>query len=178
MNITGIVLSGGKSTRMGSDKAQLEFHGKTLLDIAIKLLTDSGIKNTVVSGQLGIQDKYPNKGPIGGILSCLTSLKKYSHVVIIPVDMPLLTCEIIKELMNNNKENLSYFENYNLPLIIKNNETVRKILEKQISNNNLSLYDFFGKVNTKILKSKYNRDCFINTNSPQQWANATQKPPK
>ena len=178
MNIAGIVLAGGKSTRMGSDKALLEFQGKTLLDIAIKLLTDSGIKNTVISGQLGIQDKHPNKGPIGGILSCLISLKSYSHVVVIPVDMPLLTCEVIKELMNNNKEDLSYFENYNLPLIIKNNETVRKILEKQISNNRLSLYGFFEKTNTKILKSKYNRDCFLNANSPQQWIIANQKLPK
>lgn len=175
MNIAGVVLAGGQSSRMGSDKSLLKINGQTLLERATELLVNSGIKNTVISGQNGIQDKYPNKGPIGGILSTLISLKEYSQAIIIPVDMPLLTSEIIQELKNCHRQDLCYFEKHNLPLIMKNNLTIRTKLECLIENNSLSLYGFFEQIDTKILKSKYEEDCFLNANSPEQWQNTIQK---
>ena len=160
---------------MGIDKSLLGINGQTLLERATKLLVNSGIKHTVVSGQNGIQDKYPNKGPIGGILSCLIALKEYSQGIIVPVDMPLLNCEIIQELKGHNDKDLCYFENHNLPFIVKNNQMIRAKLENQIKADSLSLYGFFEKIDAKTLKSKHKKDCFLNANSPSQWQSTIQK---
>lgn len=173
MNIAGVVLAGGQSKRMGQDKSLLKIQGKTLLEHTSNILSISGIQNIYISAGItannGILDIYPNKGPIGGILSCLLSLKEYSYVLFIPVDMPLLTKKIIQELINTNQQSLIHFENYNLPLMIKNNENIRKILENQIKSEQLSIHKLMQKLDTHILKTKHKQESFMNTNSPQQW---------
>ena len=110
MDITGLVLAGGQSKRMGEDKAFLKFKGKTFLrnvlealdkycnQIVIvmnkeKSLYESEIKN--LKAEIGfVKDKYPYQGPLNGILSSLEFIKN-ELVYITPCDTPLLNPEII-----------------------------------------------------------------------------------
>lgn len=96
--IYGLVLAGGKSRRMGSDKALLRQNGETQLSRAVSLL-ESHVDRVFVStraDQSGdaerskyeqIVDRYDDLGPVAGILSALESNARVSWLVL-ACDLP------------------------------------------------------------------------------------------
>lgn len=103
-----LILAGGKSSRMGKDKASLRFGNTTLLDHAVKLLESCNPDEVLISGEvagdIGIADRLRECGPPGGIHAVLHYLEGRgeldgSPLLIIPVDMPLLTSESLKKLL-------------------------------------------------------------------------------
>jgi molybdenum cofactor guanylyltransferase len=103
----GVVLAGGKSSRMGQDKALLPYQGSTLLERAIAVLLAAGASEVVVSGRehpQGVPDLLAYCGPPGAILSLLSWLEQQQRLdaaplVLIPVDMPLLTAATVSQLL-------------------------------------------------------------------------------
>ncbi len=168
-NIAGVILNGGQSSRMGQDKSQLMLNDRTLLQHAHYLFDTSGIKDIFISGQQGIQDLYNNKGPLAGVFSCLNHLERHDYIIFMPVDMPLISSAMIKELKHNAMKQASYFFSYNLPFIIQNSHKIRSLIEQDIKDGNLSIKQLLGLLDTKIIKNTHPKTCFINTNSPQQW---------
>ena len=83
MQITSIILAGGKSKRMGTDKSLLPFNGETLLKHSLKLckpfshsvIISSDNPNHKIPGSQIIPDKIKDCGPMGGIYSCLEKSK-------------------------------------------------------------------------------------------------------
>ncbi|MEG1617688.1 MAG: molybdenum cofactor guanylyltransferase [Bacteroidales bacterium] len=106
MNITGIVLAGGRSVRFGSNKAISMFQNKTMIKHSIDLLAKfcdqviiSGDKEEYVRyGYPCIPDKYENIGPLGGVCSSLEASPTDVNVVV-TCDMPLVTEEMIRKLL-------------------------------------------------------------------------------
>lgn len=98
---TGIVLAGGRSSRMGRDKAALPWAGGTLLDRMIELLRVAGARHVLVSGERpmhgGIPDAWPSRGPVAGLASVLPRCMDRVAVVV-PVDLPLLDFARIRVL--------------------------------------------------------------------------------
>src|SRR5258705_12858022 len=81
-SVVGVVLAGGKSTRMGRNKALLPYQGKRLIDAPIEKL--QSFFSTVILSVINstdfseyplqkIEDRYMEIGPIGGITSVLQS---------------------------------------------------------------------------------------------------------
>ena len=76
---TGVVLAGGKSSRMGQDKALIELDGRKLLDRALDLLDPHVAELLVIGdpdkygfvGPFVIGDEWPGKGPLGGIATAM-----------------------------------------------------------------------------------------------------------
>lgn len=178
MNVAGVVLSGGQSKRMGTDKSQLKIGSTTLLEHAKLVLVESDITDVFVSGKSGIEDIYTNKGPISGLQASLCSLKQYNYIVFIPVDMPFITKEVIHELIeliSLEKTQVAYFAKNNLPLILENNKGIRLLIKKQIDINELSIYKLLIKLNSTIINNGHSQYIFSNTNSPNQWQIAKRK---
>jgi molybdopterin-guanine dinucleotide biosynthesis protein A len=105
--IAGFILAGGRSSRMGHDKAMLEIDGVTMLDRAIDLIRSAGIEPAVVgsfdesSRRVGvpvIPDDWPGAGPLGGIATALRHSQTPWNLVI-ACDMPYLTTEWLEFLM-------------------------------------------------------------------------------
>ncbi|MFN8208247.1 MAG: molybdenum cofactor guanylyltransferase [Bacteroidales bacterium] len=80
--VTGIVLAGGRSSRMGSNKALLYFAGKTLLEHALDVLRPY-CERLVISGdpavysKQGVEvwaDEVPGQAAMIGIYSCLSQI--------------------------------------------------------------------------------------------------------
>jgi len=97
---TGVVLAGGASKRMGTDKARLRLaDGSTLLQQACAVLQRAGAAEVLVSGQGagGIADRRPGIGPLGGIDAVLDGVKS-THLLVIPVDMPRLPPRLLQGL--------------------------------------------------------------------------------
>ncbi len=94
-SVAGFVLAGGKSSRMGRDKALLPLDGGTLGEHVASVVR-AGAGNVTVIGQ-DIRDLVPDQGPLGGLWTALAQ-KKADWVLIVAVDMPNLTVEFVRGL--------------------------------------------------------------------------------
>jgi molybdenum cofactor guanylyltransferase len=93
--VAGVVLAGGQSRRMGTDKADIVFVGARLIDIARDALKRVGCSAVFVSGRSGESDGIPDRaagnGPAHAMLDCLDFIgDDYRGALFLPVDMPLL----------------------------------------------------------------------------------------
>lgn len=99
--ISSVILCGGRSSRMGRDKARLQWNGGELLDeIAGKLsvlgeVFLSADKKSRFSGKPYpiIEDRYPDCGPLGGVCSALLVCRT-PLLFVVPCDMPFVTGEV------------------------------------------------------------------------------------
>ena len=102
-SVKGLVLIGGKSTRMGQDKATLDYFGKPQKEAAKELLENHHLE-TFYSVQNAsekkdeISDKFYNLGPFGGICSAFQKDPNTAWFVL-ATDVPFVNEEIIKLLL-------------------------------------------------------------------------------
>ena len=94
--LSGFVLAGGKSTRMGRDKALLDWHGHTLLQHMVELVRTVADPVQVV-GRSPLQDRLPGLGPLSGIATGLETSCTDANLFV-AVDLPLLTQDFLKYL--------------------------------------------------------------------------------
>lgn len=141
--VSALILCGGKSQRMGQNKAQLALGQRTFLTTAKDTVRRAGIANVVSVGQKGcdVVDDIAFCGPGAALISALYQLnsKKAADsdievtasknnlalteiVLVLPVDMPLLTPSSIHFLLDKARETKQsvYFENECFPLVIYN----------------------------------------------------------
>ena len=104
-DVAGFVLAGGKSSRMGTDKAFLELDGRTLLSRMIKLVGGITPDVHIVGPRnkfepLGpvIEDLYPARGPLGGIHAALSASGKDLNLIL-AVDLPLVEAAFLEYLV-------------------------------------------------------------------------------
>ena len=102
---SAVILAGGKSSRMGSCKAELPWGGKTLVEHQVNKISALGISDIMVSGYSRpvtgtrfVPDIYPEKGPLSGIHACLCAAKSAACFVI-SVDAPLFLPDEMKLLI-------------------------------------------------------------------------------
>jgi molybdenum cofactor guanylyltransferase len=105
-NIAAFVLAGGKSRRMGEDKALLKYKGVYLVEHAISVLRQvTGnvriIGNPQTYGFLGyavIPDSTESRGPLTGIYTALSASETRLNIVL-ACDMPLIRAEFFRLLL-------------------------------------------------------------------------------
>jgi len=98
----GVVLAGGRSTRMGCDKALLDWYGRPLLERQLDALRAAGVDELRISGDRpgyrGIADVQPGLGPLGGLAGVAEAVAGDADLLVIPVDMPLLGAALLHRL--------------------------------------------------------------------------------
>ena len=110
-DVTAFILAGGKSTRMGADKAFLRWREDTLLDRALKLARAVAGEVRIVGdpekfGSFGcvvVEDVYRERGPLGGIHAALSGSGSELNLML-AVDLPLLKAEFLNYLINQARE--------------------------------------------------------------------------
>ncbi len=160
-------MAGGKSSRMGQNKAQLDYNGKPLLDHMIRVLEQYGLNDTdiYVSGDFEnyrcIKDITPHEGPAKAIYNILLRLDGYDGILFIPVDMPKLQPEILQLLTRQEKG--AYFKGSPLPCFIAAASSTSKITAKSVRKllNNLNIPEI-------SLPRKY-EFCMDNINTQDDW---------
>ena len=164
--IRGLILIGGKSTRMGSPKYLLEINGKPQYQYLLDLFNDLKIEcflscNKDQIGSLPqeipkIPDIHKGKGPIGGILS---AFKRYpdSSWLVVACDLPNVNASVINKLELSNdyhydvvvlkKEENVFFET----TIAIYNPSSFPYLKVAFEKGNYSLNEVLKKCRTKAL---------------------------
>jgi molybdenum cofactor guanylyltransferase len=104
-DLTAFVLAGGKSSRMGADKAMLEVAGQTLLQRTLELAraVSEDVRIVGVREKFGefapvVEDKYPDRGPLGGIHAALASTGSDFNLIL-AVDLPFLEKRFLQHLV-------------------------------------------------------------------------------
>jgi molybdopterin-guanine dinucleotide biosynthesis protein A len=100
--VEGFVLAGGRSTRMGRDKALLQVGGRPLVEVALDKLRNIGVAAPRIAGARTdlsshapvVPDLHPGCGPLSGIESALAASSQPLNLFL-PVDMPLLPARFL-----------------------------------------------------------------------------------
>ena len=109
-SLAGAVLAGGRSSRMGRDKAFVELDGRPLAAMVLDALREAGAAPVVaVGGDLAnltalgfdrvVPDRHPGEGPLGGIVTALDAVAA-DVVVVLGCDMPWVTAEALGSLVD------------------------------------------------------------------------------
>ena len=191
--ISVAILAGGKSSRMGKNKALLTYEGKTFLERLIEEfsdfdeilvsareenqydLKDSGGKVKLIS------DENHDKGPLEGIRRVLSEAKN-DFVFVCAADMPFLTkavYEYISEFFCSDYEcYVPLLDGRAEPLCAVYKKSVLKAVENQMKTGDLKLFHLFESVSVKFIpieKSFLDKKNFVNVNTPEEYA-ALKKP--
>lgn len=182
---TGIILSGGKSSRMGKEKGLVDFQGKPLISHAIHTLAplvDSiiiGANNEIdVYKKFGyriVEDEIKGVGPIGGLLSTLQHSSSERNFVI-SCDMPFLNSELLNFLFQSMHE-------FDVVLAMHDGDKIEPLcgiyskriipeIQTAIKNGKYKLLDLFKKVHFKSVMIHdalpfYSDNLFYNINRPE-----------
>jgi molybdopterin-guanine dinucleotide biosynthesis protein A len=190
-NISAFILSGGKSSRIGTNKSFLVIDGKPLIQRLSELL-DSIFQEVVISsnetelyeflGKKIIKDIFPGRGPLSGIHSALSSTASERNFII-SCDMPFISSELIKYIMEFKSDAsivIPIAEERIQPLCgiyskIILSEVELLLIESQDKDKGLkgSIYELLSRVQSEIIdvtKMKfYHPNLFFNINTPDDY---------
>lgn len=186
MMIYGVILAGGRSTRMGQDKAELQLDGTSLLDRTEALLRSAGADVVLISGrpQLndGFADLFPNCGPPGAVLSTLHWLRQYhgldgSLLLFLPLDMPLLDVALLRQIIDASRSvNGCHYERQVFPCAMKATEDLYAHLQEEFQagqepGGRRSMKAILAWLGARRLPvDAAQEQCFLNANTPEDWA--------
>ncbi len=109
-DLTAFVLAGGQSSRMGADKALLEWQEGTLLDRAVSTARDVAPITRIVGprerfaayGEV-VEDVYRDRGPLAGIHAALAASTTELNLIL-AVDMPFVEPNLLRFLVTRARE--------------------------------------------------------------------------
>ncbi len=185
-SITGIILSGGKSTRMKTDKAFLKLGSSTMIEELIARLEKKFSKLMVIANDkkryvdIGIEvikDIIPDKGPLGGIY---TGLVKSDSVYnfIFSCDAPFVNPDLIDHMISKIKDSdviVPKWQDRFEPLHAIYSKNCIEVIERQLGKNELKVTNFFQYVKVRVINEKEisrfisSQPFFANINTPQDF---------
>ena len=119
-----IVLTGGKSRRMGSDKAQALWDGVRAVDRVVALAQACGAARLITVGLQDyglthVSDPTPHGGPVGGLLAGARMLAEagLTRLLILAVDAPTILARDLADILNQPSPGAAY-EGLLLPMVL------------------------------------------------------------
>jgi molybdopterin-guanine dinucleotide biosynthesis protein A len=165
MQITGIILSGGQSTRMRTDKALIQINGKTLLENAIEIckpfcssiVVSSNFIKHEKFGYKVIPDEIKNCGPLGGIYSCLNQSDSDWNFIL-SVDAAFVESEFVTFIISEIGDFdavVPYHSNGKEPLIALYHKNGLTEMREKLDLGNFKMHNLLTSMNTKYVDSQF-----------------------
>lgn len=179
-DITGIILAGGKSSRMGTDKGFLLLNNKPFIQYSIDALKPLVSEIIIVSddskydafGLKRANDITKNAGPVAGICSGLeASTSEYN--LILSCDIPLINSDILKQLINAVDETSEIIQiesnGKTMPLIALYKKQIKSTFNKFLKAGERRLRIAIKACRTKnIILDKEHEIYTMNVNTPNE----------
>lgn len=181
INMTLAILAGGKSSRMGKNKAFLKYKDKSFVENIINngknfqeiLIISNNKKDYEKFNVKIVEDIYKDKGPIGGIHTALVN-SKFNKVLCVACDMPLLSEETLIKLSKEKGGNEVIIPKINgrlQPLCGIYTKSLIDKLEDDIKKNKTKLIESIKTFDFKIINEDiFNEKDFININTPMDYS--------
>ena len=181
MELTGIILAGGKSSRMGQDKGLMTFHGVPMITYSINTLQPF-CKNIIISsnnpeysrfGYPVISDVHLNCGPLSGLHASL-SYSETEWNAVISCDVPFSNQEIFNQMMafiSGRQAVVPVHEGHFEPLFAFYNKSIISIITEKIISKDYKLQNLLKNIDTHLFDTKnipnFNTRFFSNINSQE-----------
>lgn len=127
-DLGAVILAGGRSSRMGADKASLLWDGRRAIDLVADLARSVGAAAVIVSGaDYGLPyapDPQPDAGPAAGLFNAAAVLKDVSCILALAVDAPTLHKDDLRLLLAAARPG-SVFEDQPLPMLVERDALLR-----------------------------------------------------
>jgi molybdopterin-guanine dinucleotide biosynthesis protein A len=185
-DLTAFVLAGGKSTRMGRDKAFLPWADGTLLSHALKLLAEVtpnmrivGDARKFASFGVVVEDIYPDRGPLGGIHAALTNTMTDMNLVL-AVDLPLIESRFLQFMCSLARDahatvTVPLADGLSQPLCAVYRREFVHVAEPALQAGRNKIDALFKKVKARIIepdeftRAGFSAAMFRNLNTPEEW---------
>ncbi len=180
-----LLLAGGKSSRMGKNKAELLYKGKTFVELLVLKAKKLGIHQIYVSGFREdredvhiVWDEYCDRGPLGGLHAGMKAMST-PYCLVLPVDAPKLPHEILEALLDyheGHREGLSTGVEIPLlwehgdrkePLIAVYPVIVADIIEDVIKECSAPVFRMLDRSGYECVRLEMSEDQVINVNTPE-----------
>jgi molybdopterin-guanine dinucleotide biosynthesis protein A len=188
MAISGVILAGGKSIRMGQNKAVMEIGGKRLIDRLVEGLAEIFPEVLIIANVPGLYDSLgvkvvpdliPEKGSLGGIYTA-TATASHPWAFVMACDMPFFNPGLIRYLATLTQDCdvvIPYTDDWE-PLHALYAKTCLPFMERMIYAGRLKIVRFFPHVRVRRVDreelSSYDPHgySFFNMNTPEEFARA------
>ncbi|WP_042349800.1 molybdenum cofactor guanylyltransferase [Bacillus massiliigorillae] len=187
MECTAIILAGGKSSRMGTNKALLPIFDKTTIEHIVdccKQVADEVIVVTNNHEQYAflnvplVADTYKESGPLAGLEAGLQAAK-HDKCFLVACDMPFINIEVMKLLVQHLDDYdavLPSVDNQYHPLFAAYRKTCLAPIRKNLQEKMLRMVGIFDEVHTRILTedellsvNDHIQNVFFNMNRPEEF---------
>jgi molybdenum cofactor guanylyltransferase len=187
--LTAFVLAGGKSTRMGSDKAFLELGGRTLLRRALDL-TRAATDEVLIVGSRPkfaefapvVEDIFPARGPLGAIHAALSSTSADLNLIL-AVDLPFVMTRFLRWLAEcagncDAVVTVPRIGGYYEPLCALYRKSFVPIAEAALRQGNNDVHSLFSGLSIRsiddgeLARNGFDSAMFRNINLPEDWEQA------
>lgn len=184
-NITGIILSGGKSLRMGENKSFIKVDGVPIIHRIYNLFKELFQEIIIVTNQKELfsafdskiySDLLPNKGALGGLYTGIF-FSTFQYAFCVACDMPFIKLFLVQYLIKN-------IEDFDVivprtkgglhPLHAIYSKNCLNPIRKMLEQGNYKIIDFYNMVRVKIVEEDNFiyldplRESFINVNTPEE----------
>ncbi len=183
--ITGIILCGGKSIRMGENKAFIQIEGVPIINRIYDLFKELFREVIIVTNQKDLfsafdsriySDLIPGKGALGGLYTGLV-LSTWQYCFCVACDMPFINKSLVQYLIENiddadvvvprTKDGLE-------PLHAIYSKNCVDPIRRMIEDGKSKIVDMYDQVKVKIIDEENflffdpGRESFINVNTPAE----------
>lgn len=176
-----LILAGGKSRRMGRDKAELLIDGRSFLSCLLEKAERLGIQEKYISGERDSQeeipvvpDRYRDRGPLGGIEACMRVIKT-PYCLVLPVDVPHIPEEVLESLLLFHEK-----EGGEKPLLLSHGERIEPligiypvkmadVIEEVIKEKAVPVFRALDKWGYEIFPVILKEEQAYNINTPQEY---------
>ncbi len=191
-DVTVAIMAGGKSSRMGTDKAFVPFQGRPMIEIVIERVAGLGAETILITNKpaeyahLGLpmfSDVLPDHGPLGGIYTAVLRAQR-PYVLVVACDMPWLNPALLTYQLNLRHTAdiiVPQWDKFPEPLHAVYSKACLPAIEANLQAQQLKITAFFGRVSVRFVKREeiekvdVNGRSFANVNTPDELQNAQQK---
>ncbi len=193
MEVSGVILAGGKSSRMGVDKSNLIISkNQTFISNIVEIFTDVFEEVIIVSNKLNkygfanikeVSDIYLEAGPLGGIHAGLSASNSES-IFVVACDMPFLDKILINyiiEISGGYDVTVPIIKNRVEPLFAVYSKNCIAYIEECLNNKIYKVSELFSLVRVNYVDEHLLNeivdleDVFYNVNTPEDYKNIRRK---
>lgn len=180
-----LLLAGGKSSRMGQDKGDLIYKGKSFVDTLLEKGQQMGISKIFLSGHECsrsdvsiVQDEYKECGPLGGLQACMKVMDT-SYCLVLPVDVPQIPVNVLKALLDAHRRMREQGAEENI-LIVKHGDHEEPLIgiyavdlmeriEEEIKAGRYAVFRLIKKIGYQVIEIDIEDWKIDNINTPQSY---------
>lgn len=162
MKASGVILAGGRSSRMSFNKAFARLTTETIIEILLKRFGAYFDETIIISNEpelyseLGVKvytDIYSRLGPVAGIHSALTYARN-DAVFLLGCDMPFVNCETIHymlEKLNEHDSVVPQIRSHIQPTAAVYHRKCLRVFDRHLAENKLKLILIFNELDALVL---------------------------